>query len=124
MVIEAFHQAGVTIVRLQGPVEGEPCKPLLREMFQVVEAFGPQPVVLDLAGVSGLGFTGVRFLIMCLTEARARGQVLALAGMRDECRRLFKFTGALELFPSFPSIDEAMGYCMRAQARFAPAAGC
>jgi hypothetical protein len=85
-----------------------------------VAACGPS-VIVDLAGLEGIGYYGLSVLLRVRKWTRRSGGDLPLAAPRQPVRRILKATGLIDVFSVYPSVEQAASSTRQAQAR-SPAA--
>ncbi|MFC5908888.1 STAS domain-containing protein [Streptacidiphilus monticola] len=70
---------------------------------------GAGRIVVDCTELRFCDSTGLNLLLKARMTVRDRGGALALAGMRPQVARVFEITGADSVFPTFASLEEALG---------------
>jgi anti-anti-sigma factor len=73
-------------------------------------------VIVDLAGLDGIGYSGWSVLLRLGKWTRRSGGDLPLAAPREPVRHLLEATGLIDVFPVYPSVEEAAETTRQAQA--------
>jgi anti-anti-sigma factor len=105
IVEEAVGNA--TILATQGRVDSNTSKQLGERLAGLLEA-DARRIVIDLGQIIYISSAGFRILLIAARQAEARGASLALCCLSPEVRRLFDLGQFSQLFPIFPSRDEAV----------------
>jgi anti-anti-sigma factor len=71
-----------------------------------VAACGPS-VIVDLAGLESIGYSGLAVLLRIRKWTRRSGGNLALAAPQPAVHLMLKATGLIDVFPVYRSVDEA-----------------
>lgn len=97
----------VTVVELQGEVDGELVEPL---RGAVTEIAGNQRagVVLDLSDVSFLDSQGLELLLWVRDYCRQNKIQLRLAGLDENCRKILEITRLQDEFDCHAELAEAV----------------
>jgi ABC-type transporter Mla MlaB component len=66
-----------------------------------------QWVIVDLADLEGIGYTGLSVLLRVLKWTRRSGGDLSLAAPQQPVRRILEITGLIDVFSVYPSVEEA-----------------
>lgn len=108
IVLEVLGPAGdCAVIRIGGEVDVFTA-PKLREQIVDLAAKGVVHVVADLSGVEFLDSTGLGVLVGGLKRLRTHDGSLALVMNTDRISRIFRITGLTAVFPSHPSVREAI----------------
>ena len=97
----------VTVVELQGEVDGELVEPL---RSAVTEIAGNQRagIVLDMSGVSFLDSQGLELLLWVRDYCRQNKIQLRLAGLDENCRKILEITRLQDEFGCHAELAEAV----------------
>lgn len=85
-------------------------------LIAAVAACGPS-VIVDLAALEFLGYGGLGVLLRVLKWARATGGEMSLAAPQQQVRRVLDITGLIDVFPVFPSVEQAVSSARQAMPR-------
>jgi anti-anti-sigma factor len=110
---------GRMVVRLVGLVDVGTAQTLKVTLLKLLSRWNG-PMVLDLAGVSFVDFTGLSALLAGHLRAQQVNQDYRLAGLRHQPARLFKLTALDTLIPIHSSIADA---CAAADGHAKPPSG-
>ncbi|MFJ8540012.1 anti-sigma factor antagonist [Streptomyces sp. NPDC093591] len=83
---------------------------LLREACEKACSDGYWLLVLDLDDLDFLDSTGLGTLVSALKRVRAHRGALSLSLTKDRILKIFRITGLIRVFPTFPSVTEAKDY--------------
>src|SRR5580658_5073647 len=99
---------GQAVVALRGELNlaDTPC--LGSRLIAAVAACGPS-VIVDLAGLEGIGYIGLSVLLRVRRWARQSGGDLFLAAPQQPVRRILEATGLIDVFAVYPSVRDAPG---------------
>ena len=111
--IRAFD--GQAVVALRGELNLADTPSLSSHLIAAVAACGPS-VIVDLAGLEGIGYSGLSVLLRIRKWARQSGGDLPLAAPQQLVRRILKATGLIDVFSVYPSVEEAASSPRQAQA--------
>lgn len=111
MEIKEEKRDKVKIVGLQGRLDAS-TSPLVEKRLQGLVAQGEERLVLDLSELTYISSLGLRvFIAVAKTIQKANGK-LALAGLNDHIYEIFKIARFTNIFPIYPSCDEAVAHCL------------
>jgi len=85
-------------------------------LVAAVAARGPS-VIVDLAGLESLGYSGLSVLLRVRKWSRQSGGDLPLAGPQQAVRQILVATGLIDVFSVYPSVEEAADSLRQAQAQ-------
>ena len=112
---------GQAVVALRGELSLADTPGVASHLIAAVAACGPS-VIVDLAGLEGISYSGLSVLLRIRKWTRQSGGDLPLAAPQQPVRRILEATGLIDVFSVYPSVEEAAGSARRqAQAR-SPAA--
>jgi anti-anti-sigma factor len=95
-----------TTLKIVGRVDSSVAKALEQKVLDVASRDGG--IVVDLSGMHYVSSAGLRSFIILAKQARAKNQIIALAGMSDEVAEIFEISGLLELFKIYDSVEAAV----------------
>ncbi len=106
MQVQTARQDGITIVSIDGEIDG-------RTAPQLEGGFASWPgrdrVVLDLSGVSYLSSAGLRALLLIHRRVAGENGRLVLVGVAPTVADTMKVTGFLRYFALFETRGDALG---------------
>jgi anti-anti-sigma factor len=79
----------------------------LRVALPAIILMPGQQLLIDLRSLAFFDSTGITSLIAARNRALACGATIALIAIPDRVRRLFELAGLQELFPAYPTIQDA-----------------
>jgi anti-sigma B factor antagonist len=97
---------GPAVVALSGELDLAGTPGVASHLITAVAACGPS-VIVDLAGLDSIGYSGLAVLVRVLKWARGSGGDLSLAAPQQQVRRMLEFTGLIDVFSVYASVDEA-----------------
>ncbi len=111
---------GQAVLALRGDLTLVDTPGVASHLIAAVAACGPS-VIVDLAGLDGIGYSGLSVLLRVRKWTRQSGGDLPLAAPRQAVRQILAATGLIDVFSVYPSIEEAASSTRQAQA-WSPAA--
>jgi anti-anti-sigma factor len=111
---------GQAVVALRGETDLADIPSVASHLIAAVAACGPS-VIVDLAGLEGIGYSGLSVLLRIRKWTRQSGGDLPLAAPQQPVRQILEATGLIDVFSVYPSVEEAATSLRQAQAR-SPAA--
>ena len=101
---------GVTVVDFRAPamLDSSIIEAVAAELYCLVDAKATKRILLDFQKVRFLASQGVGVLITLKKKADAIGGQVAICGMRDEIRRVFKIMNLQKLFAFYDSEKDAL----------------
>ena len=111
---------GQAVVALRGEPNLADVPSIASHLIAAVAACGPS-VIVDLAGLEGIGYSGLSVLLRMRKWTRQSGGDLPLAAPQQPVRQILEATGLIDVFSVYPSVKEAANSLRRAQA-WSPAA--
>ena len=111
---------GQAVVALRGELNLADIPSLASHLIAAMAACGPS-VIVDLAGLEGISYSGLSVLLRIRKWARQSGGDLPLAAPQQPVRRILEATGLIDVFSVYPSVEEAASSARQAQA-WSPAA--
>ena len=107
----APHPAGPSVItRKTSPQADTPG--VASHLIAAVAACGPS-VIMDLAGLEGIGYSGLSVLLRVRRWTRRSGGDLPLAAPQQPVRRILEATGLIDVFAVNPNMEEAMNRARR-----------
>jgi anti-sigma B factor antagonist len=97
---------GHAVVALRGELDLASTPAVATHLIAAVAACGPS-IIVDLAGLESIGYSGLGVLIRVRKWARENGGDLTLAAPRQQVRRILLATGLIDVFSVYPSVDQA-----------------
>jgi anti-sigma B factor antagonist len=97
---------GPAVIALSGELDLAGSPGVASHLITAVAACGPS-VIVDLAGLESIGYSGLAVLVRVLKWARGSGGDLSLAAPQQQVRRVLELTGLIDVFSVYPSVDEA-----------------
>jgi len=101
------HAGGQAVVTLRGELDLA-STPALATHLTAAAACGPS-VIVDLAGLEYIGYSGLGVLVRIGKWLRAGGGDLSLAAPQPQVRKILVVTGLIDVFAVHPSVDAAAG---------------
>ena len=111
---------GQAVVALRGESNLADTPSVASHLIAAVAACGPS-VIVDLAGLEGIGYSGLSVLLRVRKWTRQSGGDLPLAAPQQPVRQILEATGLIDVFSVYPSVEEAANSLRQAQA-WSPAA--
>jgi anti-anti-sigma factor len=107
--IATREKAGVTIIDLDGQIDGGPLSAKVHELIKQNLAQGKKQFVLNLAKVKWLNSLGAGILIAAYVSAKRENAVLKVFGVSDRVETVLKTCGLIpEVFEVFADEDGAL----------------
>jgi anti-sigma B factor antagonist len=97
---------GQAVVALRGEFNLADTPGVASHLIAAVAACGPS-VIVDLAGLEGIGYSGLSVLLRVRKWTRQSGGNLSLAAPRQLVRQILEATGLIDVFSVYPSVEEA-----------------
>ncbi len=107
---------GQAVVALRGEFDLADTPSVASHLIAAVAACGPS-VIVDLAGLDGIGYSGLSVLLRVRKWTRRNGGDLLLAGPRQPVRQILEATGLIDVFTVYPGVQEAANAMRAAQPR-------
>jgi anti-anti-sigma factor len=111
---------GQAVVALRGESNLADIPSVASHLVAAVAARGPS-VIVDLAGLEGIDYSGLSVLLRIRKWTRQSGGDLPLAAPQQPVRQILEATGLIDVFSVYPSVEEAANSLRQAQA-WSPAA--
>jgi anti-sigma B factor antagonist len=106
---------GQAVVALRGESNPADTPSVASHLIAAVAACGPW-VIVDLAGLEGIGYSGLSVLLRIRKWTRQSGGDLPLAAPQQPVRQILEATGLIDVFSVYPSVEEAASSLRQAQA--------
>ena len=113
LIIRDFD--GQAIVALRGELDLADTPGVASHLIAAMAAGGPS-VIVDLAGLESIGYSGLSVLLRVRKWAQRSGGDLPLAAPRQPVRQVLEATGLMGVFSVYPSVEEAASSIIQAQA--------
>ena len=97
---------GQAVVALRGQLSLADTPGVASHLIAAVAACGPS-VIVDLASLDGIGYSGLSMLLRVRKWTRRRGGDLFLAAPQQPVRHILEATGLIDVFSVYPSVKEA-----------------
>ena len=111
---------GQAVVALRGELNLADIPSVASHLIAAVAACGPS-VIVDLAGLEGIGYSGLSVLLRIRKWTRQSGGDLPLAAPQQPVRRILEATGLIDVFSVYLSVEEAASIARQAES-WSPAA--
>jgi anti-sigma B factor antagonist len=105
--LSARDLGGHAIVALRGELDVADAPEVASRLLATVAVCGPA-IIVDLAGLDYLCASGLGVLVRVSTRIRACGGDVSLAAPQQHVRRMLDITGLTDVFPVYPSVDQAV----------------
>ena len=106
---------GQAVVALHGKSNPADIPDVASHLIAAVAACGPS-VIVDLAGLEGIDYSGLSVLLRIRKWTRQSGGDLPLAAPQQPVRQILEATGLIDVFSIYPSVEEAANSLRQAQA--------
>jgi anti-sigma B factor antagonist len=103
---------GLGVVALRGEFDLADAPGVASRLITAVAVCGPS-VIVDLAALNGIGYSGLAVLLRIRKWTRASGGDLPRAAPQPPVRRMLEATGLIDVFSVYPSVDEAAARARR-----------
>jgi anti-sigma B factor antagonist len=103
---------GLGVVALRGEFDLADAPGVASHLITAVAVCGPS-VIVDLAALEGIGYSGLAVLLRIRKWTRDNGGDLPLAAPQPPVRRILEATGLIDVFLVYPNVDEAAGDARR-----------
>src|SRR5271155_5101292 len=107
---------GQAVVALRGESALADTPSVASHLIAAVAACGPS-VIVDLAGLEGIGYSGLAVLLRVRSWTRRNAGDLPLAAPQPPVRRILEATGLIDVFSVYRSVDEAANSARQGRAR-------
>jgi anti-anti-sigma factor len=97
---------GLGVVALRGELNLADAPAVASHLITAVAVCGPS-VIVDLAGLEGIGYSGLAVLLRVRKWTRRNAGDLPLAAPQPPVRRILEATGLIDVFSVYRSVDEA-----------------
>ena len=111
---------GQAVVALRGDSNLADTPSVASHLIAAVAACGPS-VIVDLAGLEGIGYSGLSVLLRIRKWTRQSGGDLPLAAPQQPVRQILEATGLIDVFSVYPSVADAANSLRQARAWAPPA---
>jgi anti-anti-sigma factor len=107
MVIVVEKREMVTVVSIDGSVDGTTAAELVRSLREQIAGGAPR-LVGNLAGVDYTSSAGLRAILETVKDTRQHGGDLRLAAVRPEVLRVLELSGFTSILQVFAEVDDAV----------------
>jgi anti-sigma B factor antagonist len=107
---------GLAVVALRGELNLADAPGVASHLITAVAACGSS-VIVDLAALEGIGYSGLAVLLRIRKWTRASGGDLPLAAPAPPVRRMLEATGLIDVFSVYPSVEEAASSARQVRSR-------
>jgi anti-anti-sigma factor len=107
---------GQAVVALRGEFDLADTPSVASHLIAAVAACGPS-VIVDLAGLDGIDYSGLSVLLRVRKWTRRNGGDLPLVAPQQPVRQILQATGLIDVFSVYPSVEEAAKAMRAAQPR-------
>jgi anti-anti-sigma factor len=107
---------GQAVVALRGEFDLADTPSVASYLIAAVAACGPS-VIVDLAGLAGIGYSGLSVLLRIRKWTRRNGGDLPLAAPQQPVRQILQATGLIDVFSVYPCVEEAADSMRQAHPR-------
>jgi anti-anti-sigma factor len=107
MVIVVEKRERVTIVSIDGSMDGTTARELVSSLREQVTGGSPR-LVGNLAGVDYTSSAGLRALLETVKDARQHGGDLRLAAVRPDVLRILELSGFTSIMQVFDDVETAI----------------
>jgi anti-sigma B factor antagonist len=107
---------GLGVVALRGELNLADAPAVASHLITAVAVCGPS-VIVDLAGLEGIGYSGLAVLLRVRKWTRRNAGDLPLAAPQPPVRRILEATGLIDVFSVYRSVDEAASSARQGRAR-------
>jgi anti-sigma B factor antagonist len=106
---------GQAVVALRGESNLADTPSVASHLVAAVAACGPW-VIVDLAGLEGIGYSDLSVLLRIRKWTRQSGGDLPLAAPQQPVRQILEATGLIDVFSVYPSVEQAANSLRQTQA--------
>jgi anti-anti-sigma factor len=99
-------RGGQAVIALRGELDLASTPGVASHLIAAVAACGPA-VIVDLAGLESISYSGLAVLVRMLKWTRGSGGDLTLAAPQQQVGRVLEVTGLIDVFPVYGSVEEA-----------------
>jgi len=108
LLVHSIRGATVVNFRTSAMLDSNVIEAVAAELFELVDDRAQRQIVLDCSKVQFLASQAIGVLITLKKKADAIGGRIAICGMRDEIRRVFKIMNLQSLFKFYKDEAEAL----------------
>ena len=106
MTVDVKSLKGVTVVSLDGEVDGKTAPEVQEKILPLLEP--GSKVLLDMSKVTYMSSAGLRMLLSVYRQVTAKKGSVVLAGVAEEIRDTMSVTGFLKFFLIHGSVEEGV----------------
>lgn len=109
MTIQAKQLGEITLVALNGRLDGMTMSEVEQQFLQLIEQ-GRSQFVFDMSGLDYISSAGLRVMLLAVKKTRAIGGKLALFALSSNVDDVFQMSGFSTIFAIFATEDEALSF--------------
>ena len=110
LVVQTIEDATVVNFRQRAIIESAKIEAIAQDLYAIVDEKASRKLVLDFTGVQYLSSQALGIFITLKKKAdEIKGQV-AICGLKNELRQLFKIMKLEKIFPFFADEQEALAH--------------
>ncbi len=107
MNINEEVRGNVCIIALNGRLDNESTQGFQERISSIIDG-GQTRLVLDLGDLEYISSVGLRAFLLASKKLKPLEGKLVLARLQDHIKEVLDIAGFSSLFPSYPSVDEAV----------------
>ncbi len=107
MIISSDSQDGVTIVAINGRVDGASAPELENELSSRIRD-GSVRILLDCGEMNYISSAGLRVFLLAAKRCKQSGGALSIAALQPSCRSVIEMGGFHTIIDCFDTRDEAL----------------
>ncbi|MFF5449107.1 STAS domain-containing protein [Streptomyces sp. NPDC012888] len=106
--VEATDMDGATVLALSGELDHDTAEPLREALAAARSGTGRGRLLVDCDRLRFCDSTGLNILLQARLQAEQQGGRVELVGLRQPVARMFRITGADEVFTVHPDLAVAL----------------
>ena len=107
MNINEEVRGNVCIISLDGRLDNESTQGFQERISSIIDG-GQSRIVLDLGKLEYISSVGLRAFLLASKKLKPLNGKLVLAQLQDHIKEVLDIAGFSSLFPSYPTVDEAV----------------
>lgn len=107
MNINEEIRGNVCIITLNGRLDNESTQGFQERLSSIIDG-GQTRLILDLDQLEYISSVGLRAFLLAAKKLKPLNGKLVLAQLRDHIKEVLDIAGFSSLFPSYPSVDDAV----------------
>lgn len=108
MNITTTEQNGVTVISLEGRLDGQHAQTAEQAFLGLAGSEGRTKFVLDFTHMQYISSAGLRVVLVAAKKVRSLQGKLVCASMSEQVRDVFEMSGFLSILETAPSTEEAL----------------